>query len=75
MLWEPTGDAVSPVVPGLAFSDPGNTWKTVSTRVQAEEQNHRERDMGSTVRISHQARERANEAVREVRGLCVRGWA
>lgn len=75
MLWESTGDAVSPVLPGLTFSDPGNTWKTVSTRVWAEEQNHCERDMGSTIGISHRARERANEAVREVSGLCVGGWA
>lgn len=65
---------VSPVVPGLTFLDSGDTWKTVSTRVQAEEQNHYERDTGSTIRISRQARERASPS-REVCGLCVGGWA
>lgn len=50
-----------PEVPGLTFPDPGNTWKTGSTRARAEKQNHCEKDTGSTIRIRHQAREGASQ--------------
>lgn len=73
VLWESVWDAVSPVVPGLTFSDPGNICKTASIRVYSEKQNHYEWYKGFIIWIRPQEVERASWAVcvQEVCWLCI----